>query len=71
MKIDHTRDFWDAHPYESTLSEQREQSAHFTEIQCKRYQMESDIPILANFDQFRERDVLEIGCSVRCDVGAE
>jgi ubiquinone/menaquinone biosynthesis C-methylase UbiE len=66
-KIEQVKDFWDAHPCESTLSEQRERSVYFTEIQCKRYQLESHIPILAKFDQFRNRDVLEIGCGIGCD----
>src|SRR4051812_25525180 len=66
-QIENVRDFWDAQPCESNLSAQKERREYFTEIQCRRYQLEPHIPILAKFDQFKNRDVLEIGCGIGCD----
>ncbi len=66
--IDDVSSFWNANPCQSNLSQQAERRRYFEEISQKRFQgREWHIPIVANFDSFRGKDVLEIGCGVGTD----
>jgi ubiquinone/menaquinone biosynthesis C-methylase UbiE len=66
-QISDVRSFWDASPCNSQYSTQADQREYFAEVERKRYQAEPHIPIIARFDQFRDRDVLEIGCGIGTD----
>ena len=65
--VDAVREFWDAHPCNSALSERDDRRAYFEEIARKRYSLESHIPLVARFEDFAGKDVLEIGCGVGTD----
>jgi ubiquinone/menaquinone biosynthesis C-methylase UbiE len=62
------RSFWNANPCQSRLSQEAERRRYFEEISRKRFQgREWHVPIVAKFDSFRGKDVLEIGCGVGTD----
>jgi ubiquinone/menaquinone biosynthesis C-methylase UbiE len=66
--IDNVSSFWNANPCQSSLSQQAERRRYFEEISQKRFQgREWHVPIVANFESFRGKDVLEIGCGVGTD----
>ena len=60
--------YWNATPCQSELSQAQERRQYFQEISQKRFQgREWHVPIVAKFDSFRGKDVLEIGCGVGTD----
>ena len=62
------RSFWNANPCQSRLSQEAERRRYFEEISRKRFQgREWHVPIVAKFDSFRGKDVLEVGCGVGTD----
>ena len=62
------RSFWNANPCQSRLSQEAERRRYFQEISRKRFQgREWHVPIVAKFDSFRGKDVLEVGCGVGTD----
>lgn len=61
------KNFWDANPCNSRLSTRDDRKEYFSEIEQKRYRAEWHIPIVAKFDQYRDREVLEIGCGIGTD----
>jgi SAM-dependent methyltransferase len=66
--IDDVKTFWNANPCQSRLSQEAERRRYFEEISQKRFQgREWHIPIIARFDSFRGKDVVEIGCGVGTD----
>jgi ubiquinone/menaquinone biosynthesis C-methylase UbiE len=66
--IDEVKGFWNATPCQSRLSQQTERRRYFEEISQKRFRgREWHIPIIAKFDTFRGKDVVEIGCGVGTD----
>jgi SAM-dependent methyltransferase len=66
--IDTVRAFWNANPCQSTLSQAEDRRRYFEEISAKRYGgREWHLPIVARFDAFRGKDVLEIGCGIATD----
>jgi ubiquinone/menaquinone biosynthesis C-methylase UbiE len=66
--IGDVRRFWNANPCQSRLSEEIQRRRYFEEISCKRFQgREWHVPIVAKFDSFHGKDVLEIGCGVGTD----
>ena len=68
MEITDVRSFWNANPCQSRLSQEQERRQYFDEISRKRFEgREWHVPIIAKFDAFRGKDVLEIGCGVGTD----
>ena len=65
--VEEVREFWDAHPCGSALSQRDDRRAYFEEIARKRYASEWHIPLIARFEQFAGKDVLEIGCGLGTD----
>jgi ubiquinone/menaquinone biosynthesis C-methylase UbiE len=66
--ISDVKHFWNANPCQASLSQQPERRRYFEEISQKRFQgREWHVPIVAKFDSFRGKDVLEIGCGVGTD----
>src|SRR5438552_18206104 len=60
--------FWNANPCQSRLSQEADRRRYFEEISQKRFQgREWHVPIVARFDSFRGKDVLEIGCGIATD----
>lgn len=68
VEINDVKTFWDANPCQSALSDQQERKKYFQEITNKRfYGREWHVPIIAKFEEFRNKDVLEIGCGIGTD----
>ena len=66
--ISDVKSFWNANPCQSGLSQEAERRRYFEEISRKRFQgREWHVPIIAKFDSFRGKDVVEIGCGVGTD----
>jgi ubiquinone/menaquinone biosynthesis C-methylase UbiE len=66
--IKEVRDFWDANPCNSNWSIQQERRRYFEEITYKRFHgREWHVPIIAKFEKFKDKDVLEIGCGIGTD----
>jgi ubiquinone/menaquinone biosynthesis C-methylase UbiE len=66
--LDDVQAFWNANPCQSNLSSSEERLQYFKEISDKRYSgREWHVPIVARFDQFRGKNVLEIGCGIATD----
>ena len=68
VNITDVKSFWNSNPCQSRLSQEVERRRYFEEISRKRFQgREWHIPIVARFDSFRGKDVVEIGCGVGTD----
>jgi SAM-dependent methyltransferase len=68
VSISEVQAFWNANPCQSDLSAQKERRQYFEEITYKRYHgREWHVPIVARFEQFKRKDVLEIGCGIATD----
>ena len=66
--LDNVRNFWNANPCQALLSVSEDRRRYFQEISDKRYGgREWHVPIVAKFDAFRGKDVLEIGCGIATD----
>lgn len=65
--VDGVRAFWNANPCNSDLSSSEERRQYFQEISDRRYSREWHVPIVAKFDRFRGKDVLEIGYGIATD----
>jgi ubiquinone/menaquinone biosynthesis C-methylase UbiE len=60
--------FWNANPCQASLSREAERRRYFEDISRKRFQgREWHVRIVAKFDSFRGKDVLEIGCGIGTD----
>lgn len=66
--INAVRDYWTENPCNSDYSVQQERKKYFEEVTYKRFQgREWHVPIIARFEDFRNKDVLEIGCGIGTD----
>jgi ubiquinone/menaquinone biosynthesis C-methylase UbiE len=66
--VNQVRDFWNAKPCQSDLSHSEERIRYFEEISERRYgQREWHVPVVAQFDAFRGKRVVEIGCGIATD----
>lgn len=62
------KSFWNADPCQSRLSQEAERRRYFEEISRKRFQgREWHVPIVAQFESFRGKAVVEVGCGVGTD----
>jgi ubiquinone/menaquinone biosynthesis C-methylase UbiE len=67
-EISAVRDFWNSSPCQSKLSQDEDRRRYFDEISRKRFQgREWHVPIIAKFDAFCGKNVVEIGCGVGTD----
>ena len=67
-RIAAVREFWDSAPCGSDLSSAtHNEPAYFDETAAARYRLEPHIKSIAQFERFRDRDVLEIGCGIGAD----
>lgn len=68
LELSTVHDFWNANPCQSDLSQATQRREYFEEIRRKRYEgREWHVPIIADFNAYRNKDVLEIGCSIATD----
>ena len=68
VEINDVKAFWDANPCQSNLSDKENRKKYFEEISHKRYfWREWHVPIIAEFEKFKNKDVLEIGCGIGTD----
>ncbi len=68
VDISEVREFWDANPCQSDLSDEADRRKYFEEISRNRYQGSNvHIPEVADFGSFANKDVLEIGLGVGTD----
>jgi ubiquinone/menaquinone biosynthesis C-methylase UbiE len=66
--LDDVRAFWDSNPCQARLSRLVDRRCYFEEISSKRYGgREWHVPIVAKFEAFQGKDVLEIGCGIATD----
>jgi ubiquinone/menaquinone biosynthesis C-methylase UbiE len=62
------QDFWNTNPCQSDLSQAKQRRRYFEEISEKRYNgREWHVPVVADFNAFQDKEVLEIGCSIATD----
>lgn len=62
------QNFWDANPCGSQLSDADDRKGYFAEIERKRYAHEPHIREIARFNDFRYKQVLEIGTGIGTDA---
>jgi ubiquinone/menaquinone biosynthesis C-methylase UbiE len=65
--IEAVRRFWDENPCGSRRSVRSDRRGYFREISEQRYRGEPHILRIARFEEFQDRDVLEIGCGIGTD----
>jgi len=66
--ISEVREFWNAHPCQSDLSQRASRREYFEDISRKRFNgREWHVPAVARFGEFAAKDVLEIGCGIATD----
>lgn len=64
-QITDVKNFWDSRPCNIKHSPKPIGSKEFfDEVEAKKYRAEPHIPSFANFDQWKNKDVLEIGCGI-------
>jgi len=67
--INEVVNFWDARPCNIRHSNKQIGSKeYFSEVSSKRYKVEPHIKRFANFDQWKGKKVLEIGCGIGTDA---
>jgi SAM-dependent methyltransferase len=67
--IDAVRQYWDRRPCNIRHSPQPVGTrAYFDEVEARKYFVESHIPRFADFERWRGRKVLEIGCGIGTDT---
>jgi ubiquinone/menaquinone biosynthesis C-methylase UbiE len=66
--INEVKGFWNANPCQSDLSQATQRRQYFEEISQNRYnRREWYVPIVANFPAYKDKKMLEIGCSIATD----
>lgn len=68
VTIEKVKEFWNGNPCGNWLSEEStDRTRYFTEIATKRYATEYHIPLVAQFEKYQGKHVLEIGCGMGVD----
>lgn len=69
MSIEQVREFWDRRPcnVRHSLKEVGTRE-YFDEVEARKYAVEPHIPRFADFERWREKRVLEIGCGIGTDT---
>ena len=69
VEISRVRDYWDARPCNLRHSpEPVGTKEYFDQVEARKYFVEPHIPGLAEFDRWRDKRVLEIGCGIGTDT---
>ena len=67
--VDAVKEYWDRRPCNVRHSPlQIGTRAYFDEVEARKYTVEPHIPIFAEFDRWRDKRVLEIGCGIGTDT---
>ncbi len=67
--IDHVREYWDRRPCNIRHSTAEIGTRrYFDEVEARKYFVEPHIPRLAQFERWRDKRVLEIGCGIGTDT---
>lgn len=68
INVNDVKEYWDANPCNSDYSAQQERKKYFEEISQRRFHgREWHVPEIAKFAEFKNKDVLEIGCGIATD----
>ena len=68
VDVKEVRSFWNASPCQASLSQADDRRRYFTEISEKRYNgREWHVPTVAKFDAYKDKSMVEIGCSIATD----
>src|SRR5450432_521836 len=66
--ITEVKEFWNANPCQSDLSEAQDRRRYFEEISRNRYgKREWHVPTVAAFADYKGQEVVEIGCGIATD----
>ncbi len=69
IPIDAVRDFWDSTPCNIRHSDKKiGEKRYFEEVEQRKYFVEPHIPRLAEFERWKGKRVLEIGCGIGTDT---
>jgi 2-polyprenyl-3-methyl-5-hydroxy-6-metoxy-1,4-benzoquinol methylase len=69
IQLERVRDYWNARPCNIRHSTQPiGTKEYFDEVEARKYMVESHIPAFADFEQWRGKKVLEIGCGIGTDT---
>ena len=69
VSIDSVRDYWNARPCNIRHSTREVgERAYFDEVEARKYFVEPHIPGFADFERWRGKRVLEIGCGIGTDT---
>src|SRR5436190_23067525 len=69
VPIQKVSDYWNARPCNIRHSNAPVGTkAYFDEVEQRKYFVEPHIPAFADFDRWRDKDVLEIGCGIGTDT---
>ncbi len=69
VDIETVKEYWDRRPCNLRHSQQPVGSrAYFDEVERRKYMVEPHIPGFAEFERWRGKDVLEIGCGIGTDA---
>ena len=68
LNIQTVRTFWNDRPCQADLSHSDDRRRYFDEITQNRYgRREWHVPLVAQFESFKGKDVLEVGCGIATD----
>jgi 2-polyprenyl-3-methyl-5-hydroxy-6-metoxy-1,4-benzoquinol methylase len=69
VEIDRVKDYWDRRPCNIRHSTQPVGSRlYFDEVEARKYRVEPHIPAFAEFERWRGKNVLEVGCGIGTDT---
>jgi len=69
VTIERVQAFWDARPCNIRHSPQEIGSrAYFDEVEARKYFVEPHIPVFAEFEKWKDKKVLEVGCGIGTDT---
>jgi 2-polyprenyl-3-methyl-5-hydroxy-6-metoxy-1,4-benzoquinol methylase len=69
IQLDRVKDYWNNRPCNIRHSTQPVGTKeYFDEVEARKYLVESHIPAFADFEQWRGKKVLEIGCGIGTDT---
>jgi ubiquinone/menaquinone biosynthesis C-methylase UbiE len=68
VTVSDVKEYWNTSPCQSTLSRELDRRSYFEEITERRFRgREWHVPMIAHFETFAGKDVLEIGCGIGTD----
>ena len=67
MNLETIRDYWNKQPCNINHSYSKETKEDFDEVEKKKYYVEPHIINFANFNKWKDKEVLELGCGIGTD----